>query len=183
MTELVKLTIRLNICNGQKMKWWKYQRLTNNWERLSVNCQTIFKLMSKNCGIINEKRLSSKFGKIGGKFLRFFILHFGSRYLCNKNSDKMSAICIHFCKLIDCEMCDQIFNSGSKMFDKLFATTCNFFEILGEICFFLSNNCLTRVQVSLSNTYVLMSPRPSTDSSDIIKWPGQSKELKYTEIQ
>jgi hypothetical protein len=43
-------------------------------------------------------------------------LHFVSRFLCNKNSDKMSVICIHFCTLIDCEMSDQIFNSGSKLF-------------------------------------------------------------------
>jgi hypothetical protein len=28
-------------------------------------------------------------------------LHFGSRYLCNKNSDKMSAIGLHFCGFID----------------------------------------------------------------------------------
>jgi hypothetical protein len=40
---------------------------------------------------------------------------------------KMSAICIQFCKIIDCEMSDQIFNSGSKMFDKLFATRSSFF--------------------------------------------------------
>jgi hypothetical protein len=46
-----------------------------------------------------------------------------SRYLCNKNSDKMSAIGIHFCRVTDCEMLDRIFNYGSKMFDKLFATT------------------------------------------------------------
>jgi hypothetical protein len=29
------------------------------------------------------------------------------------NSEKMSAICIHFCRLIACEMSDKIFNSGS----------------------------------------------------------------------
>jgi hypothetical protein len=52
----------------------------------------------------------------------------GSRYLCNKNSDKMSAFCILFFRLIDCEMFDQVFNSGSKMLGKLFAMTSNFFE-------------------------------------------------------
>jgi hypothetical protein len=63
---------------------------------------------------------------MGGKFpcfLRLFFLHFGSRYLCNKMSDKMSGICKYFCRIIDCEMCDQISNSGSKMFDKLLAET------------------------------------------------------------
>jgi hypothetical protein len=52
---------------------------------------------------------------ISGKFPRFLrlILHFGSRHLCNKNSEKMSAICIDFCRLIACEMSEKIFNSGS----------------------------------------------------------------------
>jgi hypothetical protein len=70
----------------------------------------------------------TKVQAIGTKFPHFLRLYFGSRYLCNKNSDKMSAICIHFCGLIDCEMSDQISISGSKMFDKLFTTTSNFFE-------------------------------------------------------
>jgi hypothetical protein len=68
---------------------------------------------------------------IGGQFpsiLRLFFLHFGSRFLCNKNSDQIFAISIHFCKLIDCEMCNQIFNSGSNFFYKLFATKSNFLE-------------------------------------------------------
>jgi hypothetical protein len=42
-----------------------------------------------------------------------FFLHFGSRHLCNKNSEKMLAICIHFCRLIACEMSDKFFYSGS----------------------------------------------------------------------
>jgi hypothetical protein len=60
-----------------------------------------------------------------------FFLHFGSRHLCNKNSEKMFAICIHFCRLIACEMSDEIFNSGSQMFDKLFAQ-----YLYGKISFF-----------------------------------------------
>jgi hypothetical protein len=43
--------------------------------------------------------------QLTGNFHAFwdFFLHYGRRYLCNKSSDKMSAICIHFCRLIDCE--------------------------------------------------------------------------------
>jgi hypothetical protein len=33
---------------------------------------------------------------------------------------KLSAICIHFCILIACQMSDKIFNSGSTIFDKFF---------------------------------------------------------------
>jgi hypothetical protein len=47
-----------------------------------------------------------------------YFLHFGSRCLTgNKSSDKMSVICIHFYRLIDCGMSDQIFYFGSKMFN------------------------------------------------------------------
>jgi hypothetical protein len=58
--------------------------------------------------------------QLAGIFHAFWdlFLLFDSRYLC---------ICIHFWRWIDSEMSDQFFNSGSKMFDKLFAATSNFF--------------------------------------------------------
>jgi hypothetical protein len=74
----------------------------------------------------------------------------------------MSAICIHFCRLIACEMSDKVFNSGRQMFDKLFATAMNFFKnCLLNACSsnkpFLPNNCLTRIQTfhRLSEAYCL----------------------------
>jgi hypothetical protein len=42
--------------------------------------------------------------------LATFFLHFGSRLLCNKNNEKMSAICTHFCRLIACEMSDKFWH-------------------------------------------------------------------------
>jgi hypothetical protein len=48
--------------------------------------------------------------RMAGNFQAFldFFLHFGSRHLCNKNSETMSAICIHFYRLIACVMSDNI---------------------------------------------------------------------------
>jgi hypothetical protein len=87
---------------------------------------------------------------IDGKFPRFL------RYLCNKNNDKLSAICLHFGIFIDCEMSNQIFNFGNKMLDKLFAKTNSFFgnslhitcPIASRNTSFLPNNCLARVQTT-----------------------------------
>jgi hypothetical protein len=62
----------------------------------------------------------------------------------------MSTICIQFCRLIDCEMSDEIFNSGSKMFEKLFTLISKLTAY--SACTreyrntpFLPINCLTRI--------------------------------------
>jgi hypothetical protein len=54
--------------------------------------------------------------------------HTKQRIYVIKKQRQNICICLLFCRLIDCEMFDQAFNSGSKMLDKLFATTSNFFE-------------------------------------------------------
>jgi hypothetical protein len=57
---------------------------------------------------------------IDGKFSRFL------RYLCNKNSDQFSAICIYYGRFIESEISNQIFNFCSKVLDKLFAKISSF---------------------------------------------------------
>jgi hypothetical protein len=48
----------------------------------------------------------------------------GNWCLCNRNSDKMSAICTNLFRLVDYEISDQILNFCKK----IFVTASNFFE-------------------------------------------------------